>query len=144
MRVRLRSRFLQKDELILAFLEMRHERWMNWFVDALARHGGTVAAVVPALREWFASPDYRGCAFINSVGELGPVQPAVGEVARRHKEEMTDAIAALLPTGRGRVADARAIALVIDGAIVQAQVLAAPEAVLKPLSLLLNRLRVAE
>jgi AcrR family transcriptional regulator len=135
--------FPSKDDLVLAFLELRHERWMAWFVDALARHGGGVAAIVPALREWFSRADFRGCAFINSVGELGPVQPAVVEVARRHKQEMTDAVVALLPAGRGRAADARAIALAIDGAIVQAQVLRAPDEALEPLSRLLKAMKRA-
>jgi AcrR family transcriptional regulator len=133
--------FPSKDDLILAFLELRHERWMTWFVDALARNGGTVAAIVPSLREWFSSPDYRGCAFINSVGELGPVQPAVVDVARRHKQEMTDAVSAVLPVGRGRAADARAMALAIDGAIVQSQVLGTPDEALEPLSLLLKAMK---
>jgi AcrR family transcriptional regulator len=129
--------FPSKDELVLAFLDFRHARWMAWFADALARHGGTVAALVPALREWFAGADYRGCAFINSVGELGPVLPQVVELARSHKRDMTAAVAALMRPARGRAAAARAIALAIDGAIVQAQYLEAPEAALEPLGLLL-------
>jgi AcrR family transcriptional regulator len=130
--------FASKDELVLAFLEFRHQRWMAWFAQALARHGGTVAAVVPALREWLGSPDYRGCAFINSVGELGPVLPRVMELARGHKRDMTDAIAGLMRPGRGRAAAARAIALAVDGAIVQAQVLESAEPVLDALALLLK------
>jgi AcrR family transcriptional regulator len=136
--------FASKDDLILAFLELRHERWMYWFVDALARHGGSVPAIVPTLREWFSSADFRGCAFINSVGELGPVQPAVLDVARRHKQEMAHAVAALLPAGRSRAADAAAISLAIDGAIVQAQMLGAPEEALEPLSRLLKAIKRAD
>jgi AcrR family transcriptional regulator len=135
--------FASKDDLILAFLELRHERWMAWFIDALSRHGGTVAAIVPTLREWFSSPDYRGCAFINSVGELGPVQRAVVDVARRHKQDMADAVVNLLPPGRGRAADARAMALAIDGAIVQAQVLSSAEEALESLSLVLKAMKRA-
>ena len=130
--------FPSKDELILEFLEFRHERWMRWFKEALARHGGTPAAVVPALREWLGGPHYRGCAFINSVGELGPALPGVVDAARRHKADMTEAVAGLLPAGRGRAALARAIALAIDGAIVQAQYLPSAEAALEPLGLLLK------
>ena len=132
--------FPSKDELVLAFLDFRHARWMAWFADALARHGGTVAALVPALREWFSGPDYRGCAFINSVGELGPVLPQVVELARSHKQDMTAAVAALMRPARGRAAAARAIALAIDGAIVQAQYLESPEAALEPLGLVLAAL----
>lgn len=132
--------FASKDELILAFLEMRHRNWMAWFVDALARHGGDEAAIVPALREWLTSPQYRGCAFINAVGELGPVLPEVVAVARRHKEEMAEAIAGVLEAGRGRRAQARAIALAVDGAIVQAQVSGDREGVVRGLGTLLRAL----
>jgi len=133
--------FPSKDALILEFLEFRHERWMRWFTGALVRHGGTAAALVPALREWLGSPAYRGCAFINSVGELGPALPGVVEAARRHKADMTEAVAALLPAGRGRAALARAVALAIDGAIVQAQYLPSAEAALEPLAYLLKAVR---
>src|SRR3954468_10276705 len=45
-------RFPSKDDLVLAYLDFRHERWMAWFTDALARHGGHVGAIAPALAEW--------------------------------------------------------------------------------------------
>ncbi len=113
--------FASKDALILAFLDHRHERWMAWFVDALARHGGTPAAIAPALGEWLSGPDYRGCAFLNSVGELGPALPAVLAATRRHKQDMTAAVTRLMKPAPGRARVARALALAIDGAIVQAQ-----------------------
>jgi len=51
--------FPSKNDLVRAFLDYRHERWMHWFVDALARHGaseGRVATpVVAAMREWLES-----------------------------------------------------------------------------------------
>jgi AcrR family transcriptional regulator len=126
--------FASKDALILAFLDYRHERWMAWFVDALARHGGTPAAIAPALGEWFASPGFRGCAFLNSVGELGPALPEVLELTRRHKLDMTDAVARLMKSAPGRARTARALALAIDGAIVQAQFQASSETVLQTLA----------
>jgi len=113
--------FASKDDLIRAFLEFRHERWMAWFTDALARHGGDARALVPTLREWFERADFRGCAFLNSVGELGTTMPDVVEITRRHKADMTRAIASLLPPSRRRAKLAQAIALAVDGAIVQAQ-----------------------
>jgi AcrR family transcriptional regulator len=128
--------FPSKNDLVLAFLAHRHERWMTWFKDALQRHGGErrgVQALVPALAEWLNHGDYRGCAFINSVGELGGTLPEVVDAARRHKQDMTDAIAALLPPSRQRARHARALALAVDGAIVQAQFQAAPGDVLKDL-----------
>ena len=107
---------------------------MAWFAGALARHGGTPAAIAPALREWFAADGYRGCAFLNSVGELGAAVPAVVEATRRHKQDMTAAVAGLMKPAAGRARTARALALAIDGAIVQAQVLASPDAALEALA----------
>ncbi len=117
-----------KNDLVLAFLDHRHARWMAWFEEALARHGGTPQALVPALKEWFAGDGFRGCAFINSVGELGGAVPEVNEVTRRHKADMAKAIARLLPTGsaspsasRQRRLLATDLATAVDGAIIRAQ-----------------------
>ena len=117
-----------KNDLVLAFLEHRHTRWMAWFEEALARHGGTPQALVPALREWFGGEGFRGCAFINSVGELGEALPQVNEITRRHKADMAKAIARLLspcsalPYGRRqRRLLATDLATAVDGAIIRAQ-----------------------
>ncbi|HEY9024589.1 MAG TPA: helix-turn-helix domain-containing protein [Burkholderiaceae bacterium] len=126
--------FPSKDDLILAFLEFRHERWMAWFVDALARHGGNVAAIAPALAEWFRGDDFRGCAFLNSVGELAAALPAVLAHARRHKQDMTAAVTRLIKPGPRRARVARALALAIDGAIVQAQYLESPDMAVEALA----------
>ena len=132
--------FASKDELILAFLDFRHVRWIAWFTDALARHGGTPGALVPALREWFCGPEFRGCAFLNSVCELADALPAVLAVTRHHKQDMTAAILRLLPAGAGRARTSRALALAVDGAIVQAQFQGAPDAALDSLALLVQAL----
>ena len=136
--------FPSKDELIQAYLSYRHERWTSWFTDALRRQGAMhpgIGALVPALREWFDDEDFRGCAFINCVVELGASQPAVIDIARAHKERMTDAIAALLPPSKVRASNARAIALATDGAIVQAQYLQHTDTALSSLEHLLHKLQ---
>jgi AcrR family transcriptional regulator len=112
--------FPSKNALICAFLERRHTLWMAWFVEALGRHGGDVDALSAALAEWFNDPGFRGCAFINSVGELGGVVPEVLEISRRHKQDVVGAIAALLPPSRQRLQQARALCVAMDGAIVRA------------------------
>ncbi|MDD3519164.1 MAG: TetR/AcrR family transcriptional regulator, partial [Chromatiales bacterium] len=89
--------FPSKNDLIRAFLDYRHGRWMAWFVDALVRHGGNANAVVPAVGEWLGDPEYRGCAFINTVTELAGTLPDVVEIAHAHKQDMIAAIAAVLP-----------------------------------------------
>ena len=125
--------FKSKNDLIVAYLEYRHERWMGWFTAALQRHGGTLQALVPTMAEWFRSPEYRGCAFINAVSEIAPALPQVTEITRGHKAEMQQALAALLPASRRRESLARSLALVVDGSIVQAQFRPDPEPVLRDL-----------
>jgi AcrR family transcriptional regulator len=138
--------FPSKNLLVQAYLDHRHARWMAWFDDALRRHGGERAgrgldALVPALAEWLRDEHYRGCAFINGVGELGGALPEVVEIARRHKADMAARIAALLPPSRRRVRDAQALALAVDGAIVHAQFDASPEAALTGLQRLVDAVR---
>src|SRR3569833_1087186 len=67
--------FPSKNDLIRAYLAYRHTRWMAWFTDALARHGGGAGAIVPAVEEWFRDARYRGCAFISCVGYRGAPLP---------------------------------------------------------------------
>ncbi len=138
--------FPSKNDLIRAFLEYRHKIWMSWFTEALRRHGGEggeagLDAVVPALAEWLSGNDFRGCAFINSVGELGSTLPEVTEITRRHKQAMTAIIADLLPPSVQRDQFAQAVALAIDGAITRAQFEETPDAALAALGWLLTTLR---
>jgi AcrR family transcriptional regulator len=124
-----------KNDLIVAFLEYRHRNWMTWFEDALRRHGANVDALVPALAEWFESDVYRGCAFINAVVEVGGALPEAVDISRRHKLDMAAVIRTLLPaSSRTAKADARALAMAVDGAIVGAQFEDSPEVALKSLA----------
>lgn len=117
--------FASKNDLILAFLDYRHQRWMAWFEDALARHGGRegggLAPVTLAMAEWFDNPVFRGCAFINSVAELGGALPEVVAICRDHKQDMEQVIARLLPASPTRAGLAEAAAIAVDGAIIRAQ-----------------------
>jgi AcrR family transcriptional regulator len=126
--------FPSKDDLVVAFLDFRHDNWIAWFREALARHGGTLNALVPALAEWFGSEGYRGCAFINSVVEVGATLPQAVDISRRHKRDMTTAIRTLMPASRTAKADAQALALAVDGAIVAAQFADSPADALKALA----------
>ncbi len=135
--------FPSKNDLILAFLAHRHARWMAWFDEALTRHGNTSAALVPAFREWASDPGYRGCAFINSVGEMAQALPEVVTLSRQHKQAMVARIATLLPTGPTRASDAEALGLALDGAILRAQFDQRPDAAVAALQHVVSRLTVA-
>lgn len=117
--------FGSKDALIVAFLELRHDRWMTWFRDALGRHATSGRRgrppVVSAVEEWVSAPSFRGCAFINSVNELGAELPQVHDIAARHKADMVAAIRDSLPPGPNRGRTAQALGIAVDGAVVHAQ-----------------------
>jgi AcrR family transcriptional regulator len=119
--------FPTKEDLVLAFLERRHDIWMEWFtteVEArLARPGAQLEVIADVLESWFADPKFRGCAFINTVAEGGKFDSKSFTFAREHKEGMRqflEDIARRLnhPTPE---LTASAAVLVIEGAIVRAQ-----------------------
>lgn len=117
--------FPSKNHLVEAYLEYRHQRWIDWFNQALSRY--SAAAQYPlqpiwlALRDWFLQDDYRGCAFINTVVELAEAGDFVAAQAKRHKADMMAVIHQALPQVPAGGARADAIALAIDGAIVRVQ-----------------------
>jgi AcrR family transcriptional regulator len=110
-----------KNDLIVAFLDYRHRIWMTWFQDALQRHGNSPLAIAPVLQEWFTDPAFRGCAFINALGEVGPSMPGVVQRVIQHKAKLRNVIEGLLPNDCERKTLASAIAMAIDGAVVRAE-----------------------
>ncbi|QEL55063.1 TetR/AcrR family transcriptional regulator [Chromobacterium paludis] len=131
--------FPSKNDLIQAYLEQRHSLWMAWFRDALSRHASAgPIALACALREWLAADDFRGCAFINGVGEIP--EPSVAAAARRHKAEMRQAIAERLPEGAGQAEMADMLSLAVDGAIVRAQMDGQADAALAALESMIRKL----
>lgn len=131
--------FPSKNDLVLAFLAHRHHTWMAWFDDALNRHGNTLQALLPTLAEWFAQPTFRGCAFINSLSELGTSMPSVVALVQRHKTDVVARLAQLLPPHHHADA-ALAMALTVDGAMVRAQFDGTPDTALAGLRCILNSL----
>ncbi len=135
--------FPSKNDLIREFLEYRHQRWMAWFVDALQRNGRNIEALSQTLTEWFSDKNFRGCAFINSVGELGGIIPEVVEISRRHKQEMITVIASLLPPSAKQNQDAQVISLAIDGAIIRAQFERTPDVAIHTFNIFIQLLRTS-
>jgi AcrR family transcriptional regulator len=67
--------FASKEELVLAFLRDREERWTNGWVRAeVRRRGGSpgeqLLRIFEIFGEWFQQPDFEGCAFINILLEV--------------------------------------------------------------------------
>jgi len=117
--------FPSKDQLAEAYLARRDENWLAALarrVDRCRDPRQRVLAVFAFLGEWFATPDFRGCAFINAAGELGSVSAPVAEITRQHKRKLRRYLAVL--AAAAGAADPPALAagllLLMDGAIVAA------------------------
>ena len=80
--------FPGKDDLVLAFLELREERWTFGFVEAEARRRGEtpeeqLLAIFDVFDEWFRTDDFEACSFINILLEMGNGH-AAGSASTRH------------------------------------------------------------
>jgi AcrR family transcriptional regulator len=67
--------FASKNDLALAFLSLREERWtVGWVQDEVMRRADTPAARLLAIfeifTEWFRRDDFEGCAFVTSLLEF--------------------------------------------------------------------------
>ncbi|MFW0757838.1 TetR/AcrR family transcriptional regulator [Pseudomonas sp. H11T01] len=120
--------FANKDELTVAALQRRDLRWMHWLrteVDKAPTPEARLLNLFTVLKGWFASEDFRGCAFINTSGETGDPQNPVRRVAKEHKQKLLDYVSELCK--EHGVHDPEALAkqllILIDGAITVALVM---------------------
>jgi AcrR family transcriptional regulator len=98
--------FRSKDDLVLAFLECREERWSQDLVEAGARSRGStpeeqLLAIFDVFDEWFRREDFEACSFINVLLEMGPEHPA-GRASMRHLENIRSVIRDLAKEARLR------------------------------------------
>jgi AcrR family transcriptional regulator len=125
--------FPSKDDLILTVLKYREEGVLEFFRSAMERHGkkakNSLRAFFAALKEWFETPGFRGCAFQNAAVELAdPTHPG-SEFVRGHKERFGEFLRGLVAEAVGTSAKvAPAVALLVEGAIVTAVIQGKPDA----------------
>jgi AcrR family transcriptional regulator len=127
--------FPSKDALILSVLKHREEAFQISLQEAMDRHSkktkDPLRAFFAALKEWFETPSFRGCAFINAAVELAdPTHPA-SEFVRGQKERFAKLLRGLIEqaVGKKAAAVAPAVGLLIEGAIVTAVIQGSPRAV---------------
>jgi AcrR family transcriptional regulator len=82
--------FASKNDLVLAFLDLREQRWTRDFVEAEATKRGSspeerLLAIFDVYDEWFHREDFEACSFVNVLLELGRTHP-VGAASIRHLE----------------------------------------------------------
>ena len=122
-----------KSELVAAWLTDRHETWMAWFATSVDRH--IAAAVDPVLAtfdviaEWVTAPGYRGCAFINSLAETRELDDAHRAIIAGHKRDLVTHLAHLAARDHPSAPPwlPAALAVIIDGAIVQCTIFASTD-----------------
>ena len=120
--------FATKDDVAAAALNARDVRWMDWFrteSDKADTPQARILNMFDVLKGWFESDGFRGCAFINTAGEIGDPQDPIRLIARLHKQKLLDYTLGLCE--QLGIADPQVLAkqllILIDGAITVARVM---------------------
>jgi len=118
--------FPSKDELVIAFLERREERWTLAWVEAEARRRGStpeeqLLAIFELFDEWFHRDDFEACSFVNVLLEMGPAHP-VGQASVRHLASIRSVVGRLAEEAALRDPEsfARSWHILMKGSIVSA------------------------
>lgn len=121
------NNFASKDELVLAYVEARHEEWLDLYRRRLAGAGTPEARVLAVFDAYLDHADaayvhgFRGCGLLNAAAEL-PTGSEGREAVRRHKEQVEQVLVEHL-RGAG-VPDAPTLAehlsFVLEGAMSRA------------------------
>ncbi len=124
------NNFAGKDDLVLAYLEARHEEWLALYRRRLAAASDVrqrVGAVFDAYidhAEMAYRHGFRGCGLLNAAAELPAAAPG-RRLVRRHKEEVEALLAGHLAElddlPPARVADlAEQLSFLLEGAMARA------------------------
>ncbi|MBG6185057.1 AcrR family transcriptional regulator [Arthrobacter sp. CAN_A214] len=120
--------FRTKDDLVTDYLHRRSRSWREYVAGELPEHGASpeerLLAIFDLLGEWFLSPSYRGCPFINSEAECAPGPSSEAHLANlEHRSWVHTLFGGLLK--EAGVAEPEAIArqlmLLYDGSMSGAQ-----------------------
>jgi len=127
------NHFASKDDLIYAVLQYREEQVDAMFERSISRHvkkgHDRLEAFFMALKDWFKSPGFRGCSFINAAVELADTSHPASQFASSHKERFHSMITDTVRETYGvkSVPLAPAIALMVEGAIITAVMEQSPD-----------------
>jgi AcrR family transcriptional regulator len=119
--------FPSKNDLALAFMEMREERWTHAWLQAEVEQRATDPAerlltIFDVFDEWFHREDFEGCTFVNVLLELADHEDPVRRATVRHLANIRDFLRSL--AGEAGIADPDAFArqwhILMKGSIVSA------------------------
>jgi AcrR family transcriptional regulator len=120
--------YATKDEVAVQALSVRDERWMHWFrseTDKAATPEARILKMFSVLKSWFESEGFRGCAFINTAGEIGDPADPIRQLAKAHKQKLLDYALELCEQLNAEHPEtlAKQLLILIDGAITLALVM---------------------
>ena len=92
--------FPSKDDLVLAVLELREQRFTReWLETEIERRGGTprerVLSVFDLFDEWFQADDFYGCPFIGTMLEFAGNGDRIERASVRHLHTIKEIFARL-------------------------------------------------
>jgi AcrR family transcriptional regulator len=128
---KLYSVYPSKDALLVDVLRAKSLQWDTGIASTAAAASGPrekLLAIYDFLDEWFVQDDFRGCAFINSFGELGAVSAEVAEVARAQKSNFQNYVAMLVDEVGAPASLAPQLSILAEGAQTTAAISGTPDA----------------
>jgi AcrR family transcriptional regulator len=128
--------FRSKEELMYAALRQYDSVYRNNFMKAVDGAGESpeekLIAIFDVAGVWFTENNFFGCMFINAIGEYSEKESPIREISKQFKQLMWEYIASLAKeAGAEKYEDlADELCLLLEGAIVTAQVSQNPNAAL--------------
>ena len=121
--------FRSKDELIIAALRLRDERFRNGFMKRVEGRAHAPAEALFAIFDVLEAglqerKESRGCTFINACAEYGDRDSPIHSLAAEHKRLILAYVRKLADAAGAREPErlARQLCILMDGVIVTAQV----------------------
>lgn len=91
--------FGSKDELAVAALDLKDQRFRAWFINEVERRAAQprdrLRAIFETLHEMVDQPVFPGCIFVRAAAEFGAADHPVHEAATEHKRLIRQYIATL-------------------------------------------------
>lgn len=127
-RMSLYNNFTSKDELVLAYIEARHEEWLTLYTSRAEDVADPKQSVLTVFDAYIDHAElgydhgFRGCGLLNAAAEL-PVGSPGRDAVRRHKEQVEqilfDHLSALTSPSEAR-AMAEHCSFLLEGAMARA------------------------
>ena len=128
------AHFHSKEELVLVALRHYDGQFRKAFMRQVEAKANSpkarLLAVFDVAEHWFGQNNFYGCMFINSIGEYSETDTPIRQVCKEYKRLMKGYLRELCKqagiAGAAKLADE--VALLLEGAIVTAQVSENPKA----------------